>query len=245
MANAVVHFEVVGGDGLELQRFYSDLFGWHIQNMPEMGNYGIVDTHAGSGINGGIGGTPDGTNLVTFYIEVADPQAALEKAMQLGGRVAMPVMDIPNIVTLAQFFDPQGNRIGLVRNDEAVEAPGVSAGDNPAIDWFEILGPDAKSLHMFYADLFGWKIEVAPDATIEYGHLEPAPKGIGGGIGASPSGTPFVTVYAHVDDLNSYLERAEKLGGKTALQPMDVGTVAVAQFADPLGNVFGLYKDIG
>lgn len=245
MAHPVVHFEVVGGDGLELQRFYSELFGWHIQNMPEMANYGIVDTHAGEGINGGVGGTPDNTTLLTFYVAVPDPQATLDAAVKLGGRVAMPVMEIPNVVTLAQFFDTQGNRIGLVKDDPSTEGQGVSTGSNPPVDWFEILGTDGKALHAFYADLFDWKIEVGPDATIEYGQIDPAPKGIGGGIGTSPSGQTLVTVYARVDDLNAYLESAEKLGGKTVLEPMDVDTVSVAQFADPLGNVFGLYKQRG
>lgn len=241
MVYPVVHFEVVGGDGLELQRFYAELFGWHIENKPEMQNYGVVDTHGGEGINGGVGGTPDGTPMVTFYAAVPDPQAILDKAVKLGGEVAMPVMEIPNVVTFAQFIDPQGNRIGIFKDDPSVEGPGVSPGSNPPVDWFEVLGPDAKALQEFYADLFEWKIEVAPDATIEYGQILPE-KGSGGGIGASPSGQPLVTVYARVDDLAAYLERAEKLGGKTVLEPMDIDTVSVAQFADPLGNVFGLYK---
>ena len=244
MAYPVVHFEVVGGDGLELQRFYGELFGWHIQNMPEMSNYGVVDTHAGTGINGGVGGTPEGETYVTFYVAVPDPQAILDKAEKLGATVAMPLMEIPNIVTLAQFEDAQGNRIGIIKDDPTTEGPGVSQGSNPPVDWFEILGTDGKALHPFYADLFDWKVDVAPDATIEYGQIEPAPKGIGGGIGTSPSGQTLVTVYAHVDDLSAYLERAEKLGGKTVLEPMDVETVSVAQFADPLGNVYGLYNQI-
>ena len=244
MAYPVVHFEVVGGDGLELQKFYGELFGWHIQNNPELANYGVVDTHAGDGINGGVGGTPDGEALVTFYAAVPDPQVILDKAEKLGGKVAMPVMEIPGVVTLAQFEDPQGNRIGIVKDDPTTEGAGVSSGSNPAVDWFEVLGPDAKALQKFYADLFEWEIEVAPDATIEYGQFLPE-KGAGGGIGASPSGQPFVTVYARVDDLNTFLERAEKLGGKTVLQPTDMHTIALAQFSDPLGNVFGLYKRIG
>ena len=244
MGYPVVHFEVVGGDGLELQKFYAELFGWHIQNMPEMANYGIVDTHAGEGINGGVGGTPEGDTYLTFYVAAPDPQAILDKAEKLGGKVVMPVMEIPNVVTLAQFEDPQGNRIGIVKDDPATEAQGVSSGSNPPVDWFEILGPNAKALQKFYAELFDWDIEIAPDATIEYGQLLPE-KGAGGGIGASPSGRPFVTVYARVDDLNASLERAEKLGGKTVLEPTDMHTISFAQFSDPLGNVFGLYKRSG
>ena len=244
MGNPVVHFEVIGKDGPALQKFYAELFGWHIQNMPEMLNYGVVDTHAGGGINGGVGQEPEGGTLVTFYAAVPDLQATLDKAESLGGKIAMPVMDIPGVVTLAQFLDPQGNRIGIIKDDPSVEGPGVSSGSNPAVTWFEVLGTDAKALQSFYSELFGWDITVAPDATIEYGHLGPQDgKGIGGGIGASPTGQPMVTVYAQVDDLDKYLERAESLGAKTVMKPLDMDNISYAQFADPEGNVFGLFND--
>ena len=46
MGNPVVHFEIMGTNGPALQKFYSDLFGWHIENMP-MGeaSYGVVISH--------------------------------------------------------------------------------------------------------------------------------------------------------------------------------------------------------
>lgn len=65
MGNAVVHFEVNGTDGPALEKFYGELFGWHVQSQPEM-NYGIIDTHAGAGINGGIGTSQEGRGFVTF-----------------------------------------------------------------------------------------------------------------------------------------------------------------------------------
>ena len=52
---------------------------------------------------------------MTFYVEVADPQACLNQAEQLGGKTIMPVTEIPDMVTMAQFADPQGNVIGLVK----------------------------------------------------------------------------------------------------------------------------------
>ena len=97
----------------KLQGFYRDLFDWHIDANNPM-DYGFVDTHAG-GINGGIGGTNGGPNRVTFYAEVADPQAALDKAESLGGKTVMPVTEIPGIVTLALFSDPEGNVVGVVK----------------------------------------------------------------------------------------------------------------------------------
>ncbi len=51
-----------------------------------------------------------------------------------------------------------------------------------------------------------------------------------------------MTIYAPVDDLQKYLERAESLGGKMTLQPMGVDEhTSIAGFQDPQGNEFGLY----
>jgi predicted enzyme related to lactoylglutathione lyase len=46
---------------------------------------------------------------------VPDLQAALNKAEKLGGKTLMPPMDVPDGPSIAQFTDPAGNRIGLVK----------------------------------------------------------------------------------------------------------------------------------
>jgi predicted enzyme related to lactoylglutathione lyase len=114
MTNAVVHFEIIGKDGAKLQGFYRDLFGWPV-NADNPMNYGMVDP-ADAGIGGGISAGEDDQSMVTFYIGVDDLQAALDKAAQLGGKTVMPVTEIPGMVIMAQFADPAGNVIGLVKN---------------------------------------------------------------------------------------------------------------------------------
>src|SRR5205823_13085855 len=93
MANGVVHFEIIGADGPALEKFYADVFGWHIQSIPGS-NYALVDTHGGGGINGGIGTAQEGGGYVTFYVEVPDTQLALDRAVELGGERRVPVMDM-------------------------------------------------------------------------------------------------------------------------------------------------------
>jgi predicted enzyme related to lactoylglutathione lyase len=244
MTNPVVHFEIISSDGPALEKFYSELFGWHTESLevPDgSGTYGMIDTHAGKGINGGIATAPEGVpSYVTIYAEGPDLNALLDKAESLGAKTMMPETQMGDMVTIAMFTDPQGNIIGLVKSSDQ-EAPGVSAGKNVPIDWFEILGPDGKALRKFYRDLFGWEITESM-GEFDYGEVH-AEKGIGGGIGTSPTGGPMTTVYAHVEDLDKYIARAEKLGGKKLMGPMDAGeTVSIAQIADPQGNVFGLYK---
>jgi predicted enzyme related to lactoylglutathione lyase len=113
MADPVVHFEILGKDGTALQRFYAELFGWEVSADNEW-NYGMVPAGEG-GIGGGIAPSQDGTPRVTVYVQVDDLQAALDKAAQLGGKTVMEPMDMPGGPSLAQFTDPEGNCIGLVK----------------------------------------------------------------------------------------------------------------------------------
>ncbi len=114
MANPVVHFEIIGKDAAKTQQFYSTLFGWKVDANNPM-NYGMVD-NGGQGINGGIGGSEAGGQpQAVFYVEVADPQATLDKVSGMGGKVLTPVTEIPGTVTFAMFADPDGNTIGLVK----------------------------------------------------------------------------------------------------------------------------------
>ena len=113
MPNPVVHWEILGQDPKKSQEFYAKLFGWHVDaNNPY--NYGLVDTHSEGGINGGIGPCNEGAR-VTVYVQVDDLQKYLDEATRLGGEIVMPPTEIPNVVTLAQFADPDGNIIGLIQ----------------------------------------------------------------------------------------------------------------------------------
>jgi uncharacterized protein len=111
--NPVVHFEIVGPDAEKLLRFYSDVFGWSIDSSNPM-NYGVVD-NGGEGINGGISAGQGDSSYVTFYIEVDDPDAFLRKIEEAGGETVMETTEIPGMVTFAQFRDPGGHMVGLVK----------------------------------------------------------------------------------------------------------------------------------
>ncbi|WIG61690.1 MAG: hypothetical protein OJF49_004438 [Ktedonobacterales bacterium] len=116
MPNPIVHWEIVSPEnGKRLQEFYGGLFGWKMDtNNPY--EYGVTETETnGRGINGGIGAT-EGPGRVTIYAEVDDLQACLDKAVSLGGTVAMEPTEIPGAVTMAMFTDPAGNFFGLVKS---------------------------------------------------------------------------------------------------------------------------------
>lgn len=115
MTNQVVHFEILGPDGAGLRDFYGGMFDWSFGPPMEGMDYALTDP-AVTGVGGGIGVTPDGSAMVTVYIAVDDPEAALQRAVALGGRIVAPVTTIPGVVTFAQFADPQGNVVGVVGN---------------------------------------------------------------------------------------------------------------------------------
>jgi predicted enzyme related to lactoylglutathione lyase len=236
MANPVVWFEVLGPEPEQTAKFYLELFGWHTQALE--GGYTTVDTFGGGGINGGVGKSDDGKVSTKVYVLVDDLQETLDKAGTLGGSTVVPITEM-SVVTFAQFSDPAGNVVGLLPPPTDRDGGGVSEGDGVPVDWFEILGPDPKALWSFYRDLFGWEIHEGGTEQFLYGEVHH--EGIGGGIGSTPDGRPHVNVYAHVDDLHKYLERAESLGGKTVMPPMDMQNISFAMLADPQGSAFGLY----
>ena len=113
------------------------------------------------------------------------------------------------------------------------------------VAFFEVISPAPERIQTFYGELFGWKVEAAPEtdgyALVDTGAGEGA---VGGGIGASQApGDAGVKIYMQVDDLDAYLARAEELGGKRLVPPTDLpcdfGRFAI--LADPDGNPVGLW----
>jgi predicted enzyme related to lactoylglutathione lyase len=107
-------FEVTGKDGPALQKFYSKLFGWTVNDAGDGSGYGLVEAGQ-NGIAGGIGASQDGgSGGVTFYVEVDNPAAYLIQAEKLGGTTVAPPTEIPNYgLTFAFFADPEGHIVGL------------------------------------------------------------------------------------------------------------------------------------
>lgn len=255
MGNAVVHFEVAAADDGLLTAFYGELFGWRLQGLSS-GAYTKIDTCAGHGINGGIARSQRGEPWLTFYVEVDDPQATLDKANSLGGTTAMPVTDFGG-ATIAMFKDPDGLPVGLIR--APAEASGVYAsapsdGSGAMLDWFEVIGSDAARTQHFYAELFDWTLDHGgfPDyAVVDTGTERGVQGGLGGGVESR-----WATTYVWVTDFDQAFSRIEKLGGSRVLDQSVpelkdrarrtrfgvVDEMRTGAFRDPAGNVFGIFE---
>jgi uncharacterized protein len=121
MSGRVVHFEVPFDDGDRARGFYKEVFGWQLQEMPEM-SYTLVmsgpsgdsgPTEAGF-INGGMmareGGPAQGPVIV---VDVDSIDATLDKIGELGGSTVAAKMPVGDMGFAAYVKDPEGNVIGL------------------------------------------------------------------------------------------------------------------------------------
>ena len=93
-------------------KFYSDLFGWKIIQMPEM-NYATIET--GKYIDGGLNPVSENNpaRTVLVYIGTDDIDASLAKAESLGGKIITSKTEIPGTGWYGFFSDPTGKMVGL------------------------------------------------------------------------------------------------------------------------------------
>jgi uncharacterized protein len=112
---------------------------------------------------------------------------------------------------------------------------------NPVVH-FEIGCRDRARSSDFYGKLFGWKMaEFGPATMIDTA----AGAGIPGhftALGHEPF--HYTMFYVQVDNLQTYLDKAATLGGKTLVPPMEIpgDGGAFAWMTDPDGNTVGLFK---
>jgi len=105
---------------------------------------------------------------------------------------------------------------------------------------FEIGCRDKEKTVEFFSKLFDWKMQSAgPAAMIDTG----GKGGINGhftSLGHEPH--DYTIFYVQVDDVKAYLDKAQSLGGKALVPPVEIPTGTFAWFADPDGNTIGLWK---
>jgi predicted enzyme related to lactoylglutathione lyase len=131
MANPVTWFEIIGPDAKAIQKFYRDTFGWTMTppTGEEMGYYSMLTNHA-PGIGGGLG--QGGPARVSVYIESADPQKLLDKAIANGATMLMPISVITPDTTIGMFSDPAGNTVGILKANPRAGAANTDASTRAA-----------------------------------------------------------------------------------------------------------------
>jgi uncharacterized protein len=123
--NRVVHFEIPADNMERAKKFYSENFGWKLNQLgPDMGNYVLVQTGPSDEqgmpqdrafINGGLMTRDPSASSPVLVIAVDNADAAVEKAKKSGGRLVGEIMDIPNVGRYARIQDTEGNVIGVIK----------------------------------------------------------------------------------------------------------------------------------
>ena len=108
--------ELLTTDPAAAATFYAALFGWSVKEMgAEMGGYRVVSVGE-TGV-GGIMKCPEGQPIPPHwgaYVTVDDVEQTIAKCTELGGKVVVPPMDVPNVGRMALLQDPQGAVISVI-----------------------------------------------------------------------------------------------------------------------------------
>jgi predicted enzyme related to lactoylglutathione lyase len=115
----IVWFEIPADDVKGARGFYSELFGWKLQQFPGPTEYWHIDT-------GGPDASPDGGLIarqnpghrgITNYFSVASVVEHAAKVEKLGGKICMPKHPVPGMGYFALCMDPEGNLFGIWETD--------------------------------------------------------------------------------------------------------------------------------
>ena len=120
----VVHFEIPFDDKTRAMKFYSDSFGWKLQDMPEMQYVTATSVETDDhhrpkepgAINGGLFQRPKDAPNPTVYVGVKSIDATLQKVKAAGGKIVTPNTPIPGMGAYARVADTEGNVIGLFQS---------------------------------------------------------------------------------------------------------------------------------
>ena len=116
--NSLCWNELATRDTGKAGEFYSGVFGWE-KNVQQMGPMTYTSFMNGDRPAGGmyepgpeLGEMPPNWMV---YFAVADADATLARATELGGKSCAPVMDVPGVGRMAVMTDPQGAAFAVIK----------------------------------------------------------------------------------------------------------------------------------
>ena len=117
-----MHFEIPFDDKQRAMKFYTDSFGWHLTDMPEMQYHVVagtvpVDDHQmpkePGAINGGLFKRPKEAPSPTIYVGVASVDETIKKVEAAGGKIVTARTPITGMGAFGRIKDTEGNIVGL------------------------------------------------------------------------------------------------------------------------------------
>jgi predicted enzyme related to lactoylglutathione lyase len=116
VANPFVHVELNTPDPKKAKAFYSKLFDWQLEDVPNPavpgGSYTMIKVGEGTG-GGLMQQVPGGPSGWLSYVGVDDIRAPTKKAESLGAEVMKDVTEVTGMGWLSFIRDPTGAVLGL------------------------------------------------------------------------------------------------------------------------------------
>jgi predicted enzyme related to lactoylglutathione lyase len=110
MPSSFCYSELHTRDLARAKAFYSELFGWKFQDLPNM-PYSMLDT--GNGEPNGAMTDKDAPPFWLPYVNVDDVIQATERAVKLGAKVLTTKTEVKDAGWFAVLDDPTGARLAL------------------------------------------------------------------------------------------------------------------------------------
>jgi predicted enzyme related to lactoylglutathione lyase len=133
-----------------------------------------------------------------------------------------------------------------VVRSEIIGAVAAEAGDEPdvfrvgGVSYLRVPAPEPRRSAAFYEAVFGWSVDAErdnPRFEDGTGHV------IGHFVADLPvAGEAGILPYVFVEQVDETLDKAVAQGGEVVTRPYQEGTLRVATFRDPAGNVVGIWQ---
>jgi predicted enzyme related to lactoylglutathione lyase len=174
------------------------------------------------------------------YVCTADASATARKVQAGGGTVVAEPFDVMDQGRMGVFQDPSGAFF-------SVWQPGAHKGAEVAnvagsFSWNELATRDIDTAKRFYGQVFGWGAETHGDYTEWKVNGRSIAGAMPMGDRYPPQVPPHWLGYFTVEDCDASAAKAQELGGRVMVPPMDVEPGRFAVISDPQGAAFGIIK---
>lgn len=229
--------------------FYSSLFGWRAQDLPMPGMVYTMLQLEGRDVAALYGLTPEQTSQGyppswLCYVSVNNADEITKKVQELGGKVMVEPMDVPEAGRAALFQDPQGAIFGIWQPGKHIGARFVN--EVGTLCWTELATSDEKAATEFYTKLFPWKSENMPNPKLKYTIFKNAGQPGAGMYQITPEMKGMPTcwlVYFAVSDCDQTVADAKSKGAIVMLPPENIPNVGrFSMLIDPQGAMFAVIK---
>lgn len=235
-------------DAQGAKAFYAGLFGWEAEDVPagEAGTYTMLRLR-GKDVAGLYrmseeqrtrGMTPSWVS----YVSVDDVGAGAERAKSLGGTLLAEPFDVMDVGRMAVVQDPTGAVFAMWEPGRHIGASLVN--DPGCLCWNQLTTTDVRKATDFYTALFGWQAEPLEGSEQPYTTWRNDGSMNGGMMAAPPGapGPPHWLPYFTAENLDRATFRAEEVGARVVVAPMEVPAGRLAVLQDPQGAALGVFE---